>query len=787
MQQFATLCISNRPPTEQEVLGIRSLIEEMDPQQQDESHSEPQRLEQSSLSELGQTILESFRGALSAMRSLPAEILGQIFIDCRDDNLDEPWYETTDPYHAPTVLTQVCSRWRLVALHTPQLWNNVPLLTDAFADGREIFVKEILDRSRHVPLSITLASPPDWSTMGDDRERRWLDLVWDSSYRLRHISLDIYSDEAGSQIFPYETIFPHLSSLEISITGDDEPDIQAMLASFGSSPLLRSLTLNLQNVGTDDFIPATFPLPQLTDLDIDAALTTFGVRDILGQCTALETAKIHELFEWDSDDPPPPRDIFTLSHLVQLDISFGLGVGAADLLDAFTLPQLTSLSIASSPRPGQLDQSADAFLALQARSHLSLTHLSLVRQDLAFPQLTSLLRILPELQMLVIANCTTITEPLFQTLARDAADAPALTHPRLELLGVHPVTHLEGEVVARVAEYLEACAGDQGSAFPLLRTLRIYRRDRHLFASTFSNDVEQRLAAVLNIGVKSNFLLISSADSVLPSLVNLVAESASEAVPLTMNGVFRTMTWQWAGASITRYAYQLSLSCFSARPTHTPTDSLSALLAPTARLMNAVDMLSDPPPASVASALLDDSQHHVAGYCWLPSFIMFQIFALVSVLSVAAHTVNAGQLHVVRQNDTAADDCSTPCQALSDSLSAGNAGGLGAICTNTIANNYAACYGCEVKGSGMTQADAQQTIDGYITGCKAGGHPVNSITISADGSTSGGGGDSSPAASGAAPAGSSAPAKTGGAAQTSYGVLGVTVALVFLGFGTVVV
>ncbi|KAJ6471266.1 hypothetical protein C8R47DRAFT_1147632 [Mycena vitilis] len=167
---------------------------------------------------------------------------------------------------------------------------------------------------------------------------------------------------------------------------------------------------------------------------------------------------------------------------------------------------------------------------------------------------------------------------------------------------------------------------------------------------------------------------------------------------------------------------------------------------------------------------------------------MFQIFALLSVLSVAAHTVvNAGQPHVVRQNDTAAGDCTTPCQALTDSLSAGNGGGLGALCTNTIANNYGACYSCEVKSSVMTQAEAQKTIDDYMTGCKAGGHPVNSITISADGSTTGGGGDSSPAASGAAPAGSGTPANTGGAVQTSYGVLGVTVALVFLGFGTVVI
>ncbi|KAJ6471258.1 hypothetical protein C8R47DRAFT_1222235 [Mycena vitilis] len=57
------------------------------------------------------------------MRMLPAEILGQIFIVCRDDDLnpaERPWF------------LPMSARWRMVTFGTPRLWNSVRLLTDAF-------------------------------------------------------------------------------------------------------------------------------------------------------------------------------------------------------------------------------------------------------------------------------------------------------------------------------------------------------------------------------------------------------------------------------------------------------------------------------------------------------------------------------------------------------------------------------------------------------------------------------------------------------------------------------
>ncbi|KAJ7021016.1 hypothetical protein C8F04DRAFT_1274257 [Mycena alexandri] len=176
---------------------------------------------------------------------------------------------------------------------------------------------------------------------------------------------------------------------------------------------------------------------------------------------------------------------------------------------------------------------------------------------------------------------------------------------------------------------------------------------------------------------------------------------------------------------------------------------------------------------------------------------MFRILALLPILAVAAHTGNPGRFNLARQ--TTAADCTAPCQTLSNSLSSAATGGLAAICTNDILNNYGACYGCQVKSAGLPQVGAQQVIDAYTKNCDDTGHSISSLTIAADGSTTGGAaGGAAPAASGSSPAPTGASSassptggnpstagKTGGALRTSASTLVAASALVFLSFGMV--
>ncbi|KAJ7736141.1 hypothetical protein B0H16DRAFT_1574575 [Mycena metata] len=157
---------------------------------------------------------------------------------------------------------------------------------------------------------------------------------------------------------------------------------------------------------------------------------------------------------------------------------------------------------------------------------------------------------------------------------------------------------------------------------------------------------------------------------------------------------------------------------------------------------------------------------------------MFRIFALLPILAVAAHAGNP--VNLARQ--TTADTCVAPCQTLSTALSSAANGGLAAICNNDILNDYGSCYGCQVKSGELPQLGGQQILDAYTTGCTNSGHSVGSLTVAADGSTTGG---SSGGASNASPSAGGNTAKTGGALKTSASTLVAASALVFVSFSMV--
>ncbi|KAF7337376.1 hypothetical protein MSAN_02263700 [Mycena sanguinolenta] len=137
---------------------------------------------------------------------------------------------------------------------------------------------------------------------------------------------------------------------------------------------------------------------------------------------------------------------------------------------------------------------------------------------------------------------------------------------------------------------------------------------------------------------------------------------------------------------------------------------------------------------------------------------MLFFFALLPLLSAAAQTGSSRRLRLPRQ--TLGSVCTTPCNALSTSLGAGSSGGLASICTADVANNYVACFNCEVSIGALTQEAGQSAVDSYVSGCAAQGNPVSSITITA---TSG----SSVPTAGVSDASSGASDAPGGASDTS--------------------
>ncbi|KAJ7054257.1 hypothetical protein C8F01DRAFT_1374704 [Mycena amicta] len=114
---------------------------------------------------------------------------------------------------------------------------------------------------------------------------------------------------------------------------------------------------------------------------------------------------------------------------------------------------------------------------------------------------------------------------------------------------------------------------------------------------------------------------------------------------------------------------------------------------------------------------------------------MLSFIALLPILSV---TVAAYQRPTSLNARTTIQDCTAPCEALATALSAAG-GDAATLCTNDIVSKYAACYNCDaqVPNSGLDQQEGQADLDAYVQGCKAEGHPVNSVTLGGSTGTSG--------------------------------------------------
>ncbi|KAF9012946.1 hypothetical protein BDZ89DRAFT_963349, partial [Hymenopellis radicata] len=69
-----------------------------------------------------QSRLEDAKSILHPMRSIPNELLAEIFGHCTLKGYDDEAADSLDPQAAPWLLTRISCRWRELAVNLPQLW-----------------------------------------------------------------------------------------------------------------------------------------------------------------------------------------------------------------------------------------------------------------------------------------------------------------------------------------------------------------------------------------------------------------------------------------------------------------------------------------------------------------------------------------------------------------------------------------------------------------------------------------------------------------------------------------
>ncbi|KAH7887151.1 hypothetical protein F5I97DRAFT_2021313, partial [Phlebopus sp. FC_14] len=267
------------------------------------------------------------RTLTSAIRRLPPEILGEIFLYC----LPEYPYITQCHRYTPLVLTWVCQRWRSIAMATPQLWSSLAMTLHKTtkADYR-LQCETWLARAKDIPLILSIRS-------SGSIDRTLCPLGWLRSLVARCRDLH-WGGALLEGLFTDSSAFDLLQRLDLNVSfaftfrGIDIPS---------NANKLRSVRLSVPyDVASLDGI--ALPWAQLTKIEINGpGLPVAGILRLLEICPRLHNARFFM--------PNKPRNSAVtpaINHSLKLlDIRLRKAGQAKLLFDASVFPSLEKLDI----------------------------------------------------------------------------------------------------------------------------------------------------------------------------------------------------------------------------------------------------------------------------------------------------------------------------------------------------------------------------------------------------------------------------------------------------------
>jgi hypothetical protein len=206
---------------------------------------------------------------------LPTEILARVFFFCRP--LD--WGHTDQHLVSFMRRTNVCSRWRTVAIHTPELWAVGP----CWSLNR---TAKVLERAKEAPLEIQYRVSYSYN---DERTRGLLDLLGRID-RVRHIDLECHSlsdvKTSGAVVNALYRRAPTLEHLRIvglmlNTIGTEDPHYLDSGQLFGQqAPNLRHLCLESCALVSSDILRfsslRTLRLKRLQSLSLEYLMRSLG-------------------------------------------------------------------------------------------------------------------------------------------------------------------------------------------------------------------------------------------------------------------------------------------------------------------------------------------------------------------------------------------------------------------------------------------------------------------------------------------------------------------------------
>ncbi|KAJ7156506.1 hypothetical protein C8R43DRAFT_1065415 [Mycena crocata] len=251
--------------------------------------------------------------------TLPNEIVSEIFL-----HFLPPYPDCPSPTgrFSPTLLTQICRKWRQIALATPALWSAIPSPPlEAICDEKYVHLLESwLARSGLCPVSINIGDEPE------DLQEGVLQALIPHRLRWEYLELGIY----GTLIHRLEGPTPLLRRLNLWLEGSPASPV-----AFTEALLLRTASLN-------DYAAANVVLPwaQLTSLTLKVIYPSECTPVLLQTCGLVHC----ELFLL-TDHPGVIQPDVSLPCLESLILVDEDSTGVTEYLGTFIVPALRKLRV----------------------------------------------------------------------------------------------------------------------------------------------------------------------------------------------------------------------------------------------------------------------------------------------------------------------------------------------------------------------------------------------------------------------------------------------------------
>ncbi|KAF9016225.1 hypothetical protein BDZ89DRAFT_1166368 [Hymenopellis radicata] len=333
----------NHPPLDVELPAFRKIVEDARAALEDVDSKifQARQLLKNLLSarQRAESHLEEAKSVLHPMRSIPNELLLEIFSRCIPEIFSDEDPDALDPKGAPWLLARVCHRWRELAVNTPQLWTHVRLDFDKhrrhISDQQCAYKLGVFtERSRGLPMVVYLGSK-------DSIEYHpVLPVLGASIPRWRHLLVDI--PRSSLQRLSGNN-FSMLRTMLLQYNDENQWHLTLDVFKSASAPVLRSLEVAAEEPWYA-LEHVVVPWSQITSIMSFPAFDTDALNRLRTMANLEELSVVNTGIYWHT--PLHGNDVL-LSKLRRLTMTENIYApgGSKKFFSILTVPVLSELAL----------------------------------------------------------------------------------------------------------------------------------------------------------------------------------------------------------------------------------------------------------------------------------------------------------------------------------------------------------------------------------------------------------------------------------------------------------